>query len=127
MLPELNLDEQRIIETLRDGLKAARRRREHVYAVQVQLKIRKDGHDWICECEPVSLQPAALAPAPRQCVKDVVKTLRQAGRPLSRMKLYQEMDQRGRRWSRKEIRHALVELRATGTVRYEGGYRLAGA
>lgn len=64
------------------------------------------------EAEPREQDGAGLSP----CVLDILKVLREVGKPLSRTRLTEEMQKRGLYWSDRTVARYLAHLMEDGTI-----------
>jgi|SRR5215469_16154984 len=82
------------------------------------------------EPQPESERPNSRHPMIHRCVKEILTTLRAAGRPLTKTRLLEEMGKHGYEWSESTVTHYLKLLMEDGTITNPPdakprGYRLA--
>jgi hypothetical protein len=109
--------------------------REQLAALQEQLSALAERHQRLCGM--LTPQQPAAATAPVQvvladCAQDIVRVLREVGRPLNTLEILDEMVHRELRWRESVVSHTLAELMDHGLVENigDGGlhrYRLKGS
>ncbi len=76
---------------------------------------------------PEAGQPAEVGaeglPMLQQCASDIVRVLREVGRPLGTLEILDELAVRHLGWRESAVRHALAELKNEGIVREGDGGR----
>jgi hypothetical protein len=66
---------------------------------------------------------AAGQPLLQRCADDVVRVLREAGRPLGTLEILDEMAARHLSWRESTVRHVLADLKNDGVIREGDGER----
>jgi hypothetical protein len=68
--------------------------------------------------------PGNAAPAQLQrCADDVMRVLREVGRPLGTLEILEELARRHLSWRESTVRHVLADLKNEGLLREGGGER----
>ncbi len=62
-------------------------------------------------------EPGGATPPLRQCAADVLRVLREVGRPLGTLELLEELALRHLGWRESTVRHVLADLANEGVVR----------
>jgi hypothetical protein len=75
------------------------------------------------EAEPVAGPSGVAPPLLQRCAEDVLRVLREVGRPLGTLEILEEMALRHLSWRESTVRHALADLKNEGVVREGDGER----
>jgi hypothetical protein len=114
-----------IVAALRQQMAALE---EHVAAInQQQASLRASLNHLLAhlaEPGPTAETGATTGqPQLRSCADDVVRVLREVGRPLGTLEILEEMANRHLSWRESTVRHALADLKSDGIVREGDGQR----
>ncbi|HEX5272275.1 MAG TPA: hypothetical protein VFW33_17380, partial [Gemmataceae bacterium] len=104
---------RRQMAALDEQVAAVNRQQEAVRAALEQLLARFP--------ELGQAAPSGSSTPPRQCADDVVRVLREVGRPLGPLEILEELAVRHLTWRESTVRHVLADLVNEGIVR--GGQR----
>jgi hypothetical protein len=72
---------------------------------------------------PAEAATAPDDPALQQCARDVVRVLREVGRPLTPLEILEEMATRHLGWRESAVRHVLADLTSDGVLAEGAGAR----
>jgi hypothetical protein len=121
--PDLG-DKTELVTALRQQMAALE---EQVAAInQQQAALRASLNHLLArsaEPAPAAERVATGQPQLPSCADDVVRVLREVGRPLGTLEILEELATRHLSWRESTVRHALADLKNEGVVREGDGER----